>query len=323
MMNFHLRLREFDEALRPVSTCRTREETNVKIGIAGTGRMGEAIGFRLMGLGHELTVWNRTAGKTKALADAGARVAASPAALAGTVDIIITILTDAKAIDALYHGPQGLLSGNVAGKLFIEMSTVQPEVEIALGAKVGQKGAALVECPVGGTTGPARQGKLFGFAGAADADMARARPLLESLCRRLEHVGPVGAGSRIKLAINLPLFVYWQALGEALLLCRPLDLEPERLLSIFADSSGGANVLKVRSPMIAAQLAGKDPGPVNFAVELVCKDLKTMIAEAKSLGGTLPAAETALKCFEEAARSGLAAKDQSVLPARWATSVGR
>jgi len=311
-------VREFDEPLRRVSTCGTREETNVKIGIAGTGRMGEAVGFRLMSLGHELTIWNRTAGKTKALADAGARVAASPAELAGAVDIIITILTDATAIDALYDGPQGLLSGSAAGKLFIEMSTVQPEVEIALGAKVRQKGAALVECPVGGTTGPAREGKLFGFAGAADADMARARPLLESLCRRLEHVGPVGAGSRMKLAINLPLFVYWQALGEALLLCRPLGLDPERLLSIFADSSGGANVLKARSPMIAAQLAGKDPGPVNFAVELVCKDLKTMIAEAKALGGTLPAAETALKCFEEAARGGLAAKDQSVLPASWA-----
>ena len=70
--------------------------------------------------------------------------------------------------------------------------------------------------------------------------------------------------------------------------------------------------------MIAAQLSGKDPGPVNFAVELVCKDLKTMIAEARALGGTLPAAETALKCFEEAARNGLAAKDQSVLPANWA-----
>jgi len=198
---------------------------------------------------------------------------------------------------------------------------VRPEVEIALGAKVKQKGAAFVECPVGGTTGPAREGKLFGFAGAADADMARARPLLESLCRRLEHVGPVGAGSRMKLAINLPLFVYWQALGEALLLCRSLNLDPERLISIFADSSGAANAIKTRGAAVAAQLAGKDPGAVTMPVKLVCKDLSTMIAEAKALGGTLPAAETALKCFEEAARSGLGAKDQSSLPARWAMRV--
>ena len=293
----------------------------MKIGIAGTGRMGEAIGVRLMGLDHELTVWNRTVDKTKGLAAAGARVAASPAALAGAVDVIITILTDDRAIDALYHGAQGLLSGNVAGRLFIEMSTVRPEVEIALEAKIRQKGAALVECPVGGTTGPAREGRLFGFVGGADADVARARPLLEQMCRRVEHVGPIGAGSRMKLAINLPLFVYWQALGEALLLCRSLNLDPERLMSILADTSGGANVLKVRGGVVAAQLTGRDPGPVNFAVDLVCKDLKTMIAEGKALGGTLPAAETALRCFEEAARSGLGAKDQTVLPTNWAKRV--
>ena len=293
----------------------------MKIGIAGVGRMGEAIGARLMVLNHELTVWNRTPGKTQGLAAAGARVAASPAALAEAAEVIITILTDDKAIDALYHGPRGLLSGNVAGKLFIEMSTVRPEVEIALGTKVKQKGAALVECPVGGTTGPAREGKLFGFAGAADADFARVRPLLEQMCRRVEHVGPVGSGSRMKLAINLPLFVYWQALGEALLLCRPLGLDPERLMSIFADSSGGTNALKTRGSAIAAHLAGKDAGPVSMAVDLVCKDLRTMIAEAKALGGTLPAAEAALRCFEEAARGGSGAKDQSVLPARWANVI--
>jgi 3-hydroxyisobutyrate dehydrogenase len=301
----------------------TRKEESMKVGIAGTGRMGAAIGERLMDLGHELTVWNRTPEKTKALAAAGARVAPSPARLAEAVEVIITIVTDDKAIDALYRGPQGLLSGNVAGRLFLEMSTVRPETEIALGAKVKQKNAALVECPVSGTTGPAREGKLFGFAGGADADVARARPLLEQMCRRVEHVGPVGSGARMKLAVNLPLFIYWQALGEALVLCRPLGLGPERLLSIFADSSGGANVLKVRSPMIAAQLAGRDPGAVNFTVDGVCKDLRTMVAEAKALGATLPAAETVLKCFEDAVRGGFAAKDQSALPAHWVQRAAR
>ena len=290
----------------------------MKVGIAGTGRMGAAIAVRLMGLGHELTVWNRTPEKTKDLAAAGAEVAATPAALAGNADVIITILTDEQAIEALYSGPGGLLSNDVAGKLFIEMSTVRPEVEVALAGKVKLKRAAMIDCPVGGTTGPAREGKLFGFVGGEDADVARARPLLDQMCRRAEHVGPVGSGARMKLAINLPLFVYWQALGEALLLCRSLKIEPERLMSILADTSGAANVLKVRGAAVAAHLTGKDPGPVSFAVDLVCKDLRTMIAEAKALGAPLPAAETALKCFEEAARSGLGAADQSVLPSRWA-----
>jgi len=293
----------------------------MKVGIAGTGRMGAAIAARLMSLGHALTVWNRTPGKTEVLVAAGAGLAGSPAELAQDAEAVITILTDGQAIEALYSGPKGLLSGQIAGKLFIEMSTVRPEVQMALEQKVKQAGAALVESPVGGTTGPAREGKLFGFVGGADADVARARPLLEQMCRRVEHCGPVGAGSRMKLAINLPLFVYWQALGEALLLCRSLDIDPERLISIFADTSGASNVIKMRGASVAAHLAGKDPGPVSFAVDLVCKDLRTMIAEARALGGALPAAETALKCFEEAARAGLGQKDQSVLPTHWAKSV--
>src|SRR5206468_4762118 len=139
---------------------------------------------------------------------------------------IITILTDAAAIAAVYDDSAGLLTGNVRGKLFIEMSTVEPQAQIALATKVREKGASYIECPVGGSTGPARQGKLIGLMGAEPADGARARPILEQLCRRLEHCGPVGSGSVMKLTINMPLMIYWQALGEALAPCRPLGLDP-------------------------------------------------------------------------------------------------
>jgi len=293
----------------------------MKIGIAGTGRMGSAIGLRLMELGHSVAVWNRTAEKTKALVAAGAKAVASPAALAADSEAVVTMLTDAAAIDAVYNGRQGLLTGNVKNKLFIEMSTVRPEVATALESKVKQKGALLVECPVGGTTGPAREGKLFGFAGGAASDVARAQPLLDQMCRRVEHCGPVGAGARMKLAVNLPLYVYWQALGEALLLCGSLGIEPDRLMSILADTSGASNAIKSRGPAVAAALAGRDPGTPTMTVELVCKDLRTMIEEAKALGGVLPAAEATLKCFEEAVGGGLGDKDQSALPARWAKRV--
>src|ERR1700681_1839983 len=136
-----------------------RSETIMNIGVAGLGRMGAAIAARLIEVGHTVSVWNRSAEKTKALAQAGSKVTATPAELAGGADIIITILTDAAAIDAVYNGTDGLLTGNVKDKLFIEMSTVRPETEIALAKTVRGKGAALVECPVGGTVGPARQGK--------------------------------------------------------------------------------------------------------------------------------------------------------------------
>jgi 3-hydroxyisobutyrate dehydrogenase len=294
----------------------------LKIGIAGIGKMGAAIATRLAGLGHEVHVWNRTAEKARALAAAGATVAATPGELAGRAEIIISILTNAAAIDAAYDGKDGLLAGNVAGKLFIEMSTVRPATEQALAVKVKAKGAVLIDCPVGGSVGPARDGKLIGFAGGDAADVARAKPLLDQMCRRVEHVGAVGAGASMKLAINLPLLVYWQALGEALLLVKPLGLDPARVLDIFADTSGAPNVLKVRGPVIAAALAGKDPAAITFDIDSLRKDLQTMLEEAAALGGTLPVTARALECFDEASREGLGKADASLLPVRWAKSAG-
>ena len=289
----------------------------MKIGIAGTGRMGTAIGQRLIGLGHELTVWNRTAEKTEALSAAGAKAVATPANVAEDSEVIITILTDAAAIDAAYLGKDGLLSGNVTGKLFIEMSTVRPETEKALAATVRKKGAAFVECPVGGTVGPAREGKLFGFLGSDATDVARARTVLDQLCRRVEHVGLVGAGASMKLAINLPLLVFWQAFGEALALCRPLGLDAARLIDIFSDTSGGPNVLKSRAAVLAAVLQGKDAGPVTIDIDSMRKDLRTMVEEASALGTSLPVTSRALDCYGEASRAGLGKADITAIPIRW------
>ena len=289
----------------------------MKIGIAGTGRMGSAVAGRLLGLGHEVTVWNRTREKTRALAAAGTAVAATPSELATRAEIVITFLTDALAIDAMYHGADGLLAGDVRGKLFIDMSTVRPQTEIALAAKVKAKGAAFIECPVGGTIGPAKEGRLFGFAGGEAGDVARAKPVLDQLCRRVEHLGAVGAGASMKLAINLPLLVYWQALGEALSLCQPLGIDATRLMDIFADTSGGPNMLKVRGPSIAATLQGKETTPVTVDIDTICKDLRTMIEEANSLGLALPLTARALECFDAASREGWGARDATMLPARW------
>ena len=290
----------------------------MRVGLAGLGKMGAAIAARLMECGHELIVWNRSADKAKALADAGAKVAASPAELAAQADVIITILTDAAAIEAVYGGASGLLAADVAGKLFIEMSTVQPQTEIALAEKVRTRGAAFVECPVGGTTGPARQGKLFGFAGGTEADVGRARPLLDQLCRRVEHVGDVGAGASIKLAINLPLMIYWQALGEALAISRHLKLEPQRLMDIIADTSGAPTAVKNRGPNISAWLGGGDFGPVTFNLDDARKDIRTMIAQGRALGVELPLIERTLSCFDEASAAGYGQGDGSGQAVYWA-----
>lgn len=289
----------------------------MKIGIAGTGRMGAAIALRLKETGHDVMVWNRTPEKLSPLVEEGLATATTPEKLAGAAEVIITILTNGQAQEEVYSGTHGLLARNVKGKLMIDMSTVQPHEIAALAEKVRASGATFVECPVGGTTGPARQGKLLGMAGGDAADVTRARPLLDQMCRRVEHVGPVGAGASMKLAINLPLLVAYQALGEAYVLCRHLGHDPKWLMEFFSDTSGAPNILKVRGPAIAEALSGKLDGAAAFDVDSIRKDLRTMVAEAKARGAELPLAARTLAIFDDAAKDGWDDRDGSALPAYW------
>jgi 3-hydroxyisobutyrate dehydrogenase len=274
--------------------------------------MGSAIAQRLASLGHEMMVWNRTPDKARAT---GLPVAASPRELAQRSEIVISILTDAKAVEQVYDE----MAEDMKGKLAIEMSTVRPEVQKRLGQKIASHGGKLVECPVGGTIGPAKEGKLFGFVGGEAADVVRARPVLDQMCRRVEHVGPIGAGARFKLAINLPLLVYWQALGEALSLVRDLQIEPNRLMDILADTSGAPNMLKNRAATLAGALAGKEPSPVTVNVDTMKKDLTEMVEEMRSLGWPSLVAQAALNGFAHASKAGLGAKDCSMLPVSWSS----
>lgn len=289
----------------------------MKLGLLGTGRMGAAIGGRLIESGHSLTVWNRTPAKTAALVGQGARAAATPAEVVADSEVVLSILTDAAAIEAAFGAADGALSAPVAGKLFIEMSTVRPHTETTLAARIAALGGAMVECPVGGTVGPAREGKLLGLAGGDPADIERARPLLAQLCRRVEHVGPVGAGASMKLAINLPLLVYWQALGEALSLAQRTGLDPARLIDIMADTSGAPALMKFRGAAVASSLGGADLGPAHFNIDSIRKDLRTMREEAASLGRRLPAASAALESFDAAAAVGMGDRDGAELAAWW------
>jgi 3-hydroxyisobutyrate dehydrogenase len=289
----------------------------MKIGIAGTGRMGTAIAMRLLELGHEITVWNRTPERTAVAAAAGAAVAPTPAALVSACDRIITILTNAAAMEAVYTGRDGLLSGNVRGKLLIEMSTVRADAHRALEPKVAAKEAVLLECPVSGTVKPAREGKLFGFAGGTPEAFTQAQPLLEQLCRRAELIGAMGAGANMKLAANLLLTVFWQALAEACSLMESVPIEPERLIELLADSNIGAGILKARGALVAAALAGKDTGAPSFDVDFMRKDLRDMLQEAKALGVALPVAARTLEGFDEASRAAFGKIDATQYPAWW------
>ncbi len=289
----------------------------MKIGVCGTGRMGAAIAQRLIAVGHEVGVWNRDAKKTKPLTDAGAKLYASPAELARNCETVIVMLLNDAATEAVYRGPNGVLKAELGGKLLIDMSTLRPDTMISVGTAVTQTSAGFVECPVGGSTVPAREGKLFGLVGGTDADVKRAMPLLEQMCRRIEHVGALGAGATMKLAVNLPLLVYWQALGESLTICKPLNLPAERLIDILSDTAGAPAAMKGRGAIIAKVLGGAPLGETAFGITAAKKDLATAVQFAASIHAELPVAASALACFEEAEAAGLGDADATTVSVRW------
>ena len=286
----------------------------MKLGILGIGRMGSAIAERLLDCGHTLTVWNRSPQKAAKLIERGATLAVSPIDVVENSEIVISILTDAKAIEDCYCD---LLKKPLNGKTFIEMSTVRPITEQYLAKQIRAQGGAIVECPVGGTVTPAREGKLFGLVGGIAQDVDRVRPILEQMCRRVEHVGEVGSGASLKLAINLPLLVYWQAIGEALALAQPIGLDPARLLDILSDTSGAPSILKLRAPAIASSLKGIKGGGAHFNLDSIRKDLRTMIEEGEALGYQLPLASSTLTVFDQASAGGLGEGDGTEVAAWW------
>ncbi|HEX9468848.1 MAG TPA: NAD(P)-dependent oxidoreductase [Bradyrhizobium sp.] len=289
----------------------------MKIGVCGTGRMGLSIAQRLMSVGHEVGVWNRNSAKTKPLVDAGAKLFGSPAELIEGCDVTIVMLLNDAATEAIYRGPGGILKAKLAGKLVVDMSTIRPDTMKSNGSSVLQQGAAFVECPVGGSTGPAKEGKLLGLVGGSKADVARAMPIMEQMCRRTEHVGDLGSGSMMKLAVNLPLLVYWQALGEALTICKPLNLPAERLIDILSDTSGTPTAMKGRGPAIAKVLGGAPLGETAFGLNAAKKDLATAVQFGTSIHAELPVTVSALACYEEAEAAGLGDADATAVSTRW------
>jgi 3-hydroxyisobutyrate dehydrogenase len=289
----------------------------MRIGLVGTGRMGTAVARRLLEFDHEVRVWNRTAASADEALKAGAKWAPTPSELVDQSEVVISFLLDNAAVARVYLGSNGLLAGPVEGRHFIDMSTVTPDTHWPIAPVMRSRDAGFIECPVSGSVPAARSGALVGFAGGEASDFARVRPLLDQVCRRVEHVGPLGAGARMKLAANLLLVVFWQALGESLSLADPSASEAARAIDLLADSNIGAAVLRARAPQVVAALRGDPSGAAAFDVDTMRKDLRYMAQEAIAHGSSLPLATRTLECFDRASREGRGSVDSVAYPAYW------
>jgi 3-hydroxyisobutyrate dehydrogenase len=294
----------------------------MQIGIAGTGRMGTAMARRLLDHGHTVRVWNRTPAGARHALDAGARWVGSLAELAEISQVIISSLSDNAAVESVYLGDDGLLSGGAEGGLFIEMSTVSPGTHAHIAPIMASRGAAFIECPVSGSVGAVLSGTLVGFAGGDPAAVSRATPLLAQLCRRVEPVGGLGSGARMKLAANLLLTVFWQALGESLLLVDTGAVDPALAIDLLADSNIGAGILRARGEQIVGALHGNAPAAAAFDVDTMRKDLRYMVQEAAIHESALPLASRTLECFDRASHDGGGNTDGVAYPAYWVSHGG-
>jgi 3-hydroxyisobutyrate dehydrogenase len=282
------------------------------IGIAGTGRMGTAFARRLLETGHKVRVWNRNADRTTSAVASGAEAVG----LAGLAecDTIILSLTDATASQAVLRD---LATAGLAGRLVIEMSTLLPDEAEALAALAAAARADFVHCPVGGTVAPALKGQLLGMAGGTADAFNRAKPVLDVLCRRVELLGTVGAAARMKLAVNLPLAIYWQTLGESLALLRGAGVSDDLAISLIADSSAGPTVLKNRAQVVVDTLAGSDQTG-TFDIAGLAKDLGLALKLAASEATDLPLARSTQPLYAAALAAGLGGFDGASLTKRTA-----
>ena len=287
------------------------------LGLIGVGKMGRAICERLMETGNELVVWNRSPEKIADLE--GVTVVATPAEVALSADMIISVLANDNATQVVYFDDGGLTSIPLNNKLIIEICTTSPERAIELEKAIKEKGGQFIEAPVGGTVKPAREGTLLGLVAGDEDAFKRARPVLEQLTRRLEYLGETGAAAAMKLAINLPLMVYWGALGEAVAMATKKDISPEQAMSILVDSSGAIGAAKVRCEPILEMIQEGRSAASNFSMFNAIKDMKLMVGTAQSMDIESPIIDATRKTAEDAAEDGWAVHDASLLAA-WRSS---
>jgi 3-hydroxyisobutyrate dehydrogenase len=271
----------------------------MKVGLVGLGRMGSAIAQRLGEHGCEVVAWDHAAKAAEAAAARGVRVAASPRAVAAEAGIVISIITEDHGVRRVFAGPDGFLAGDVGGKLFIEMSTLQPMTGRELAPLVEAKGARLVESPVLGTIPQVRDGKLLSLAGGRPEDVERARAVLDKLARRIVHMGPHGAGYAMKLAVNLGLGAYIQALSESLALGTKQGLSLEQMLDVLKEAPTATGWLQAKIPVL---LGGK--ADVTLDLRTMRKDIMSAVATGALSGVPMPLSAGTLASLSAAVAGG-------------------
>ena len=282
------------------------------VGMIGLGLMGHPMAANLLKAGHPVTVWNRTASRGDDLVAQGAKRAATPRELAAASEVIISIVSDPPAVESVFWGESGVFAGLRKGSLIIESSTVSPALEKRAAAAAATHGAEFLEAPVTGGTWGAEKGELVFMVGGEAATLKRAEPVLGAMGKRWFHLGPIGAGQTVKLAMNLLLNLQVEAFAEALALVTRAGVPGQSLFEVMQSSMGRSPVIDLKgSNMLKGEFKP------SFPLRLMHKDVGLALDLGNQLGVPLPAAAAAREVLSSVKGAAKEDVDFSALATFW------
>ena len=285
----------------------------LKVGFAGLGRMGAPMAARIAEHGFPLAVWNRTAARAEALAEAlagplaarGVRVAGTLPELAAGSNVIITMLSDGAAARAVWAGPGGLLEACAPGTIGVDMSTTGPRAARDIASRAERAGVRFLDAPVSGSVALAEQGGLTAMAGGDPCALAKALPVLAAVTAKQLHLGPQGAGAAMKLAVNIMIAATNQAVAEGLALAAQAGIDPRDAYEALTASAVSSPFLRYKR---GAYLEPGD-GPVSFTTTLMAKDLQLALDIAGEAALPLALAAAAKESLDQARAAGFGDAD--------------
>jgi len=278
------------------------------IGFVGLGVMGSQMVNRLLDKGHAVTGYNRTRAKAQWLIDRGMKWAQTPRAVAAAADVTFAMVTNSAALAAVANGPDGILAGLSAGKIFVDMSTVSPEVSRALAAKVREKGADMVDSPVSGSVITLQEGKLSVMVGGRRETFERVKPLLLDIGPKVTHVGDNGLALSMKIATNLSLAVQMMAFCEGVLLAEKSGIARETAVDVLTHSAVASPMVQYRGPFVL-----KMPEEAWFDVNMMQKDMLLALEMGRKLDVPLPTTAVSNEFLTAARAMGWEKKDFAVV----------
>jgi len=269
--------------------------------------MGGAMVGTLRRAGFDVVAWNRDRGKCDAVArTSGADVAESAAQAVSAADVALTSLADDAAVEAVYADAK---EGFHDGQVVLEMSTIAPETVRAIEPVVRERGASLLDAPVSGSVPVVERGELLIMVGGDGEALERARPVLEALSSKILHVGELGAGATVKLAVNALVHGLAVALSESLVLAERAGVERSAAYEVFASGAAGAPFVLYKR----AAFERPEETPVAFSLDLVAKDLDLILALAERVGAPMPQAASNRDEVRRALAAGMSGNDMSAL----------